>query len=95
MRSNDNKKYIQILENLCVEPEDGQEARLDADELDAVLYAIKTIKRYSGDNYNKSCVKCKYRDESIGKPRTEGTFWCDKKHYLTGSFSCCDDFEKE
>ena len=86
------KKYIQILENLCVEPEDGQEARLDADELDAVLYAIKIIKRYNGDDYGKFCGKCKFRNEMIGKPRTEGTFWCDKWKCMTGTYSKCDDF---
>lgn len=37
-------EIINTLEALCAEPEDGQEARLDADELDAVLYAIKVLK---------------------------------------------------
>lgn len=38
------KEIINTLEALCAEPEDGQDARLDADELDAVLFAIKVIK---------------------------------------------------
>ena len=42
--TDENKKTISTLEALCVEPEAGEEARLDADELDAVLYAIKVIK---------------------------------------------------
>lgn len=38
------KEARQILETMTAEPENGQEARLSADELDAVLYAIKVIK---------------------------------------------------
>ena len=38
------KEAIEILETICAEPEDGQEARLSADELDAVLFAIGFIK---------------------------------------------------
>lgn len=89
---NDPKECIQILENLCVESEPGQEARLDADELDAVLYAIKYMKKHSGEDYSRSCFKCKYRNANIGNPKTE-TFWCEKKHYLTGAYSHCDNFE--
>ena len=42
--TDENKKNISTLEALCVEPEAGEEARLDANELDAVLYAIDFIK---------------------------------------------------
>ena len=38
------KKAIDILETMTAEPDEGQEARLDADELDAVLYAVKMLK---------------------------------------------------
>ena len=38
------KEAIEILETMTAEPEDGQEARLSADELDAVLYAVKVLK---------------------------------------------------
>ena len=38
------KKAIDILETMTAEPDEGQEARLDADELDAVLYAVKILK---------------------------------------------------
>lgn len=38
------KEARQILETMTAEPEDGQEARLSADELDAVLYAVKVLK---------------------------------------------------
>lgn len=86
---------IQILETLCAEPDEGQEERLEADELDAVLYAIKILKKYNGDDYGKFCGKCKFRNETIGKPRTEGTFWCDKWNYITGTYSKCDDFSEE
>lgn len=39
-----SKEAIEILETMCTEPEGGQEARLSADELDAVLFAIGFIK---------------------------------------------------
>ena len=39
-----HKKVIELLEGLCVEPEPHEDARLDADELDAVLIAIDFIK---------------------------------------------------
>lgn len=39
-----HKEAIEILETMTVEPEDGQEARLSADELDAILFAIGFIK---------------------------------------------------
>ena len=38
------KQAIDILETMTAEPDEGQEARLDADELDAVLYAVKILK---------------------------------------------------
>lgn len=38
------KQAIDILETMTAEPGEGQEARLDADELDAVLYAVKILK---------------------------------------------------
>ena len=38
------KKAAEILEMMTEEPEPGHEARLDADELDAVLLAIKVLK---------------------------------------------------
>lgn len=38
------KEAIEILERMTAEPEDGREARLDADELDAVLLAINGLK---------------------------------------------------
>lgn len=38
------KQAIDILETMTAEPDEGQEARLDADELDAVLYAIRVLK---------------------------------------------------
>ena len=38
------KEAIELLEGLCVEPEPGEDARIDADELDAVLFAIDAIK---------------------------------------------------
>ena len=38
------KEAIEILETMTAEPEDGQEARLSADELDAVLFAIGFIR---------------------------------------------------
>lgn len=38
------KKAIDILETMTAEPDEGQEARLNADELDAVLYAVKILK---------------------------------------------------
>ena len=88
----DVKKYIAILENLCVEPESGKEARLDADELDAVLYAINVLKSNREDSYGKFCGKCKYKNGNIGRPK-EGVFWCDKHHYMTGHYSCCTDFD--
>ena len=37
------KEARQILETMTAEPEDGQEARLSADELDAVLLAISCL----------------------------------------------------
>ena len=37
------KEAIEILETMTAEPEDGQEARLSADELDAVREAIKAL----------------------------------------------------
>ena len=37
------KEARQILETMTAEPEDGQEARLSADELDAVLLAIDCL----------------------------------------------------
>lgn len=38
------KQAIDILETMTAEPDEGHEARLDADELDAVLYAVKILK---------------------------------------------------
>lgn len=38
------KQAIDILETMTAEPDEGQEARLDADELDAVLYAVRILK---------------------------------------------------
>ena len=38
-----HKEAIEILETMTAEPEDGQEARLSADELDAVRLAIKSL----------------------------------------------------
>ena len=68
----DNEEVIDILETLCAEPEDGQEARLDADELDAVLEAIRVIKGKTGSwetgededgkyMYCSECQKVRYR----------------------------------
>lgn len=37
-------QVIDILEKMTAEPDEGQEARLDADELDAVLHAVKILK---------------------------------------------------
>ena len=37
------KEAIEILETMCAEPDNGQEARLSADELDAVREAIKAL----------------------------------------------------
>ena len=37
------KKAAEILETMTEEPEPGHEARLDADELDAVLMAIRVL----------------------------------------------------
>ena len=90
----DTKKCIDILEALCVEPDPGKEARLDADELDAVLYAINELKKSTEESYGKFCAKCKYHNSSIGRPK-EGVFWCDKWHYMTGHYSRCKDFEEE
>ena len=73
--NNDIKEIINTLEGLCAEPEDGQEARLDADELDAVLYAIDAVKDneprrgewLTGEDedgkymYCSRCDKVKYR----------------------------------
>ena len=39
-----HKHFIEVLETMTAEPDEGQEARLDADELDAVLYAVKMLK---------------------------------------------------
>ncbi len=39
-----DKERIEILERMTTEPDEGQEARLDADELDAVLYSIGVLK---------------------------------------------------
>lgn len=38
-----DKEAIEILETMTAEPEDGQEARLSADELDAVRVAIRRL----------------------------------------------------
>ena len=73
--TDENKKTISTLEALCIEPEAGEEARLDADELDAVLYAIDFIKDNEprrgswvrGEDedgsycYCSECQKVKYR----------------------------------
>lgn len=39
-----NKERIEILERMTAEPDEGQEERLEADELDAVLYSIDVLK---------------------------------------------------
>ena len=60
-----HKKVIELLEGLCVEPEPHEDARLDADELDAVLIAIEAIKaRPHGEwidieGYYCECSNCK------------------------------------
>lgn len=63
------KQAIDILETMTAEPDEGQEARLDADELDAVMYAVKILKgelprwtlkhddNYSGGGYTR-CTNC-------------------------------------
>lgn len=38
------KERIATLEAMTAEPEPGEDARLDADELDAVLFAIKILR---------------------------------------------------
>lgn len=40
----DIKQAIELLERMTAEPAPGEDARLDADELDAVLFAIKELK---------------------------------------------------
>ena len=40
----DIKQAIELLERMTAEPAPGEDARLDADELDAVLFAIKALK---------------------------------------------------
>ena len=40
----DIKQTIELLERMTAEPAPGEDARLDADELDAVLFAIKALK---------------------------------------------------
>lgn len=40
----DIKQAIELLERMTAEPAPGEDARLDADELDAVLLAIKALK---------------------------------------------------
>lgn len=47
-----NKERIEILECMTAEPDEGQEARLDADELDAVLYSIDVLKTITKGHYN-------------------------------------------
>lgn len=91
----DSDRYIQILEQMCIDSENVQEIKIDADTQEAILYAIKVIKKYNGDDYGKFCGKCKFRNEMIGKPTTEGTFWCSKHKCMTGTYSKCDDFETE
>lgn len=40
----DIKQAIELLERMTTEPAPGEDARLDADELDAVLLAIRALK---------------------------------------------------
>ena len=47
-----NKERIEILERMTAEPDEGQEARLDADELDAVLYSIDVLKTITKGHNN-------------------------------------------
>lgn len=62
----DIKQAIELLERMTAEPAPGEDARLDADELDAVLLALKLVKAYTqrfgkwqymnGGNYK--CKRC-------------------------------------
>ena len=47
-----NKERIEILERMTAEPDEGQEARLDADELDAVLNSIDVLKTITKGHNN-------------------------------------------
>lgn len=40
----DIKQAIELLERMTAEPAPGEDARLDADELDAVLLVIRLLK---------------------------------------------------
>lgn len=91
-----NKTAIELLEKMTAEPEDGNEARLDADELDAVLLAINALKVFcwhteTPDKQDEYYISLDYHYKIAGIER-QGSFVSIAEYDLSGGKWVLDDY---